>query len=147
MKKFALIFILLSLIPVPGCRKNETIDDNRVDFNVVLTKGDYLQVIQYEDQIWSVNLQFQAYNNSNTEAFLYNVEFRLLLDDVVIATIDKTNHLSLPDSYPDAFYSDTNWYLYPYASSSIKYYASGKNIFLGGKKPQKVEIIAYIKKR
>jgi hypothetical protein len=82
------------------------------------------------------------------EGYIGKVEYRFLLDETVIAATDNINPDPLPDSFDlkwRGFISSTDWHLVPESVSVIKYYDTGLNQFMNGKKPQKVEITLYLR--
>ncbi|HUU06414.1 MAG TPA: hypothetical protein VMZ49_11130 [Patescibacteria group bacterium] len=144
MKKTPLILCLISMLLVSTCKKSEALQE---ESSVELTNPT-ASVISYSTGGWDLDVLISVNNTSKAERFICKVEYRLLLDEVAIATTDNINQLPLPDSSGGelkGFDSTTDWHLIPNEISLIKYFDTGLNQFMNGQKPQKVEITLYLK--
>ncbi len=144
MKRMPLLSCLFFLLLISACKNTDLLLDEN---NVVLVNP-AAWVDSFSTGGWDLSVFVTVTNRTDAEGYLCKAEYRFLLNDAVIATIDNINPSPLPDSSGEkwrGFVSNTNWQLPPDGSSTIKFFDTGLNSFMNGQKPQKVEITLYIR--
>jgi hypothetical protein len=139
-----LLSCLFFLLLIPTCKNN----DIRLDENNVVLAGTSASVYGFSTGGWDLSVFVTVTNRTDVEGYLCKAEYRFLLNDAVIATVDNLNPAPLPDSSGEmwrGFVSTTNWQLPADGSSIIKYFDTGLHSFMNGQRPQKVEITLYIR--
>ena len=144
MKRMPLLSGLFFLLLISACKKNDIL----LDENNVLLANPAASVYSFSTGGWDLSVFVTVINRTDAEGFLCKAEYRFLLNDAVIATIDNLNPSPLPDSSGEkwrGFVSTTNWQLPADGSSTIKFFDTGLHSFMNGQKPQKIEITLYVR--
>ena len=144
MNRKPLFSCLIFLLLISACKNTDILLD---ESNVVLDSP-AASVYSFSTGGWDLSVFVTVRNRTDAQGYLCKAEYRFLLNDAVIATIDSIHPATLPDSSGETwrgFVSTTNWQLPADGISTIKFFDTGLHSFMNGQKPQKVEIILYIR--